>query len=180
MERKSMDAQSKALSSLFLKQRHALQTFIRSMLRDDDAAEDVFQEVWLQFADAQQKGTEIQNLAKWSRGVARNLILKHWRRQRTSKVIADSEMLELVEEAFDEQDDREAYWESRRKALKACMKKLPEKSRQILDLRYEGDQPVAAVAEGLGKTTASVMMMLSRIRKSLSACAERALKGALA
>jgi len=88
-----MKTQYEALSSEFLKQRYSLMAFIRGMLRDDSVADDIFQEVWVQLYNAFEKGTEIHDLAKWTRGVARNLILKHWRKERNSKVVVNSEIM---------------------------------------------------------------------------------------
>jgi RNA polymerase sigma-70 factor (ECF subfamily) len=174
----SMDNKQDFLTAEFLKQRYMLMAFIRGMLRDEDTAEDIFQEVWLQLAAAYEKGTEVKDLAKWSRGVARNLMLKHWRKTRTSKVTADSEMLDLVAVSFEEQDGNKEYWDVRRKAMRGCIEDLPEKSRKLLNLRYDKNNPIAKVAEKLDKTASSIMMTLSRLRKSIGQCAKRKIEEA--
>lgn len=168
-----MNNKYEALSKEFLNQRHSLMAFIRGMLRDDVIADDIFQEVWVQLYQACENGTEIQDLAKWMRGVARNLILKHWRKERSSKVVVNSEILEITSVIFDEQDAQREYWDQRRKALRQCMGKLPVGSRQLLELRYDNKHPVARIAEILNKSAASIMMNLSRIRTSLSQCAKQ-------
>lgn len=35
-------------------------------------------------------GTRLENQAAWCRGVARNLIRRHWERQKSAKVVADN------------------------------------------------------------------------------------------
>jgi RNA polymerase sigma-70 factor (ECF subfamily) len=170
-----MNDSFRTLTTEFLADQHRLMAFIIGMLRDYSAAEDIFQETWLQLADAIEKGTEIRDVRKWSRGVARNLILKHWRSTRAGKgslVMFDSELLDLVDVAFDEQDDRHAYWETRRRSLRECMAQLPPQSRAILAWKYEQRLPASAVAQRVNKTVEAVLMILSRLRKALAKCAE--------
>jgi RNA polymerase sigma-70 factor (ECF subfamily) len=111
--------------------------------------------------------------------VARNLILKHWRRQQTAKVVADSAVmeafLEKVELAFAESDDAAEEWERRQQALNDCVAALPEKSRRILSLRYEARRSVEDVARALGQSFDAVTKSLYRLRQALADCVERKL-----
>src|SRR5439155_6359944 len=100
-----MTERMKALTTRFVTERHALMGFIYGMVRNLAAAEDIFQEVWIRLQEATERGDAIADPAKWSRGVAKNLILHYWRDQRGAKVVADSELLDLVEQALDEHPD---------------------------------------------------------------------------
>jgi RNA polymerase sigma-70 factor (ECF subfamily) len=160
----------------FLADQHRLMAFIIGMLRDYSAAEDIFQETWLQLVDAIEKGAEIRDVRKWSRGVARNLILKHWRAARSGKgslVVFNSELLDVVDAAFEEQDDRHVYWEMRRRSLLDCMAQLPPQSRKILAWKYEQRLSASLIAQRVNKTVEAVLMMLSRLRKILAQCVEK-------
>lgn len=160
----------------FIHDRHRLGAFVGGLLRDAHAAEDVIQEVWVRLATEVEKGTVIENQPAWCRGVARNLILKHWRTQRTAKVVADSEVMEAflaqVEMAFSEADDE---WQRRQQALDDCVAALPEKSRRMLSLRYEARKPVEEVAQATGQTFDAVTKSLYRLRQALTDCVERKL-----
>lgn len=173
-----MDTKLAVLSTQFLAERFNLTAFIYGLVRDANVAEDIFQEVWIKLSDAIRKGTEIEDPLKWSRGVARNLVLRHWRDQRTRKVVADSELVALVERAFEEQDGNRNVWEDKRRALMTCLEKLPGKSRDFLRLKYEKEFPVAKIAKDFSKTTDSVMKALSRVRRSLGECVEKTLRAA--
>ena len=164
------------LSSDFLHDRHHLMAFIRGLVRDPDAAEDIFQEVWLRLADAAEKQTEIEDTAKWCRGVARNLLLHHWRAQRSERVVADSELLDLVETAFAEQDPDKNYWAARQKAMRECIQELPGNQRQVLSLKYERGLRMAEIASRIQRTAAATMMLLSRVRRAVARCSERKLR----
>ena len=164
------------LSTQFLAKRHNLMAFIGGLVRDPGAAEDIFQEVWVRLAEASKSETEITDLNKWCRGTARNLILHYWRDKRTATVIADSQMLQLVEQAFEEQDERQAAWNARKNALAECVKALPEKSKELLRLVYEQGVPLARVAERLKRPYAGVLMALSRVRRALAECVEKKIR----
>jgi RNA polymerase sigma-70 factor (ECF subfamily) len=164
----------------FIHDRHRLGAFVGGLLRDAHSAEDVIQEVWVRLAAEVEKGTAIENQPAWCRGVARNLILKYWRTQRTTKVVADSEVMEAflaqVDAAFSEEEqDADDEWQRRQQALDDCVATLPEKSRRMLSLRYEGRQSVEEVASAMGQSFDAVTKALYRLRQALTECVERKL-----
>ena len=160
----------------FVATRHALFAFIYGFTRNPHDAEDLFQEVWLRFSKALAEGADIQDQAKWCRGTARNLILHHWRDRRQEPLPADPELLDLVNQAFEEQSDGQERWRARQEALSQCVEALPERTRELLRLKYEESLPAGQVAERLRQTTAGVLMALSRVRKALRDCAQKKLK----
>ena len=164
----------------FILDRHRLGAFVGGLLRDAHAAEDVIQEAWVRLAAEVTKGTVIENQPAWCRGVARNLILKHWRTQQTATVVADSEVREAflaqVETAFSEADeDADDKWQRRQQALDDCVAALPEKSRRLLSLRYDGRKSVEEVARTTGQSFDAVTKSLYRLRQALTDCVERKL-----
>jgi RNA polymerase sigma-70 factor (ECF subfamily) len=167
----------KQLTTEFLAHRHQLMSFIYGLVRDHQVAEDLFQEVWLKLAAAFEKGVAIENQAKWCRKTAKNLILQYWRDQRNAKVVADSALLEFMdfaELAFEENPPEKAS--ERRGALQECVRALPEKSRQLLALKYEQELPITGIAEQVCQSTAAVVKALLRLRQALAVCVEKKLK----
>lgn len=163
----------KTLSARFMAERHALIGFIYSMVRDLAGAEDILQEVWIRLAEAAERGEVIAEPGKWCRGVAKNLILHYWREKRTAKVIADSELLDLVEQALNEHPEAA---DDRRQALMECIDRLPEKSKQLLQMKYEQGLSFAFMADRLQRSIDSLKMALCRVRQVLLECAERKLR----
>lgn len=153
----------------FLAQRRSLLAFIHGLVRDADAAEELLQEVWIRLAEAAEKGTVIDDVPRWCRGVARNLILHHFRARRTG-VVADSRLVELAARAFDECG--ESVWADRQQWLLDCIEALPEHSRSTLRLKYADGMKVNDVAALQKRTPEAVMKALSRIRQALSECVE--------
>jgi RNA polymerase sigma-70 factor (ECF subfamily) len=162
----------KSLSACFMAERHALLGFIYGMVHDLSVAEDLLQEVWVRLAEVAEREEPIADPAKWCRGVARNLILHHWREKRTAKVIADSELLDLVAQAFNENPD---YWAERRQALMECIERLPGRSKRLVEMKYDQGLSFAAMAQQLRRSVDSLKMALCRVRRALLECAERRL-----
>jgi RNA polymerase sigma-70 factor, ECF subfamily len=172
---RSMDSRQQ-LTTQFLASRHSLFAFIYGFTRNTHDAEDIFQEVWLRFSEALNRGVEIEDTAKWCRGTARNLILHYWRDKQHDQIVVDKELLDLVELAFNEQDANPEYWQARQQALSECIQELPPKSRNLLTLKYEQGLTAQRVAEQLRQTSESILMALSRLRRALRECAERKLQ----
>lgn len=165
----------KDLTRRFLTGRHQLLGFIHGLVRDLDVAEEILQEVWIRLADAVERGIEIRQPEPWCRGVAKNLILHHFRDKRTAKVTADSRFIELADQAFAEYADPADgdLWTVRREVLFRCIEQLPERSREILQMKYVQGMKVADIARRKGRTLDAVMKALSRIRQILGDCVER-------
>src|SRR6185369_5292751 len=170
-----MEEQQKLMAE-FVAGRHSLFAYIYGWVRHSHDAEDLFQEVWVRFSHALAEGVEIRDQASWCRGAARNLILHYWRDRRTDKVVADPELLELVELAFAEQAVNQDYWRGRREALSECIQELPERSRQLLRLKYEEGLSADQAADRLRQSGAAVLMALSRLRRALRECAQKKLR----
>lgn len=163
----------------FLEGRHSLLGFIHGLVRDPHVAEDIFQEVWLRLVAETERRTAIENQGRWCRGVARNLILHHWRTQRNAKVEVNSpllEFLERVEQAFDEAPAVADRLVERQHALNKCLTHLPENSRRMLFLRYEQGCSLGEVAASTRQTSSAVAKALYRLRRALAVCVEKNLK----
>jgi RNA polymerase sigma-70 factor (ECF subfamily) len=166
-----MARELKKLTAEFLTNRENLMAYISAFVRQPDVAEDIFQEVWLKLAEADENGTVVHNSAAWCRGTAKNLIHMKWREKR---VITDERILDTVERAFVENADNQAA-AARLDALSTCLSALPEKARSLLQLRFDEGLRVTQIDEKLHKPYDSVRMMLSRFQQSLEECVRRRL-----
>jgi len=76
----------------------------------------------------------------------------------------------LLDQLADALSHRQPERSARQEALERCIEKLPEKSRQLLALRYEEDASMEGVAAAVNSTAAAVRVMLFRIRNLLAEC----------
>lgn len=153
-------------------------SYIHGLIRDPQAAEDIYQEVWLRLANQLENGS-IQHQERWCRQVARNLIIQLWRKQQTSKLVVDStllEFLEFVDQSYEETQSFDSQWAQRQRALNDCVASLPDKSKQLLFLKYDERQPIDSIATSLSQSASAVAKALVRLRQALMSCVEKKLK----
>lgn len=158
---------------VFLECRPLIQAHIRTLVRDAALAEDVFQEVWVRFERVTRHGEIVVNVAAWCRAAARLVALEGWRKQSRERPVADSELTALVEQAYEEQDERADFWQDHTAALTQCLDALPARSRDLITRRYHQDLPIAEVAAHLGQSIGSVKTALCRLRLALAECVRK-------
>jgi RNA polymerase sigma-70 factor (ECF subfamily) len=157
----------------FIASRFSLQAFIEALVRDPYEADDIFQETWLVFSRVLDGGEVIRDVPRWCRAVAKKRILRYWEKQRGSKVVFNSDLVEVIDQielAFNERSSEDLF--PREEALRQCLAALPEKSRQLIQLKYEKRCSMELIARHLSKSTSSVIKALLRLRRALATCVE--------
>jgi len=164
-----------ALEALVKVHQAELYRYLRYLGASPEAAEDLVQETFLAAcrSETAPKTDAVRRRAAWLRGVARNLFLAHCRRDRSSPVRADSESLARAEGTWEATFLRGGDGFETLEALRACLRELPERQREVLDLRYRERRSRSALARLLKMTEDGVKSLLRRIRAALAACIER-------
>jgi RNA polymerase sigma factor (sigma-70 family) len=142
---------------------------ILAMVEDFALSEDLFQETVVEILKSAER-TELQSeFLPWAKGVARNMVRRYYRSERSrrrSSYVADLEyMAELV---ISETDSR--AWETEARALDTCVKRLSERHRKLLLARYGQGLKGRTLAERTGWKRASLLTTLARIRSFLRNC----------
>jgi RNA polymerase sigma-70 factor (ECF subfamily) len=166
---------SESLSRLFLQHRFMLMSYLRALVRDPHDAEDLFQEVGLRVMHSDDVATDPAQFAAWCRGVARNLVLHHWRSKRRNRMEMSERLLDALELAY-RQVDASPDLESRRAAaLSECLGQLPPRPRELVRRRYSDNQSSAEIGIALQRSAAAVRKMLERVRAELEECIQNKL-----
>lgn len=153
-----------------------LLSFIHALVRDGNDAEDIFQEVGvLVLKDGSKAPRDSRLFAAWCRGVARNLVLHHWRSKQRSKVVANEQLLDVLELAYQEAKPEELLAQQRSAALADCLRELADRPREVIDMRYFQRLTSEEIGQQLDRTAAAVRKMLARIRAQLEQCIEQRL-----
>lgn len=158
----------------FMLAQDRLQSFIRALVHDRTAADDVFQttslELWRRYHSFQPDG----DFTAWALGIARHKVLHYWRSLRRDRhVFSDSVLSHLADltlEMVEDSDPRQA-------ALAACVELLPHRQRQLITLFYEQQKPAADIAIEWKRSVHAVYKALKVLRRSLLACIEGRLSG---
>ena len=168
-----MDAHERFLK-LLLKAQPDLKAFIASVIRDRAAADDLFQEVCLVLWQSFPAYDAGRPFGAWARGVAGKKVLQAFEKSRRIPLAFSPRTLQAVLEAFD-RDEPEGPAET--DGLRECVGRLPDRSRQLLSLRYERSLKLGEIARQVGSSLDAVHKLLSRIRELLEDCLRRRLQG---
>ena len=149
--------------------------YLRYLGADRPTAEDLVQDTFLAAFKSRTADQDLASPSAWLRGIARNLLLQHYRRDRRSPVVAGGEHLEQAENtwrsAFLRDGDGFDYVE----ALRRCLQDLPPKQRHVLDMRYRDAKSRGEMSQFLGMSEDGVKSLLRRLRAALAKCVERRL-----
>ena len=139
-------------------------TLVPSSWQDaEEIIQDTLVVLWRKFAEFD-PGT---NFFAWAARVAQIEVLNYRRRNRNHVMLFDEEVLEAVAStALEQMDDMELH----REELENCIKKLPERDRELVRLRYREGGDVQSAAEAVHRTTGHVQRMLRKIRAGLLRC----------
>jgi RNA polymerase sigma-70 factor (ECF subfamily) len=166
-----MDKQEEYLKLLFGCELE-IRAFIGSLVRGSQDCDDVFQEValtlWKEFA----RYDRSRSFGAWARGIASMKLMQRWDKIKRLPVVLSPEAIQAVASAFDRS---EASTSRQSEALEHCLDQLPEKSRHLLELRYERSMKIEQIAAELQATLDAIYQSLSRIRARLQDCVNRRL-----
>src|SRR5258708_7678292 len=119
----------------FQRDRFRLLAYIRALVGDPDLTEDIFQNVSVVVLQKAEEFIPCIDLQNWCRGIARNLVLRERKSARRLRTFDDDRIIDLVDAAFAENEDRE-WVEARRSLMRVCMEQLAPPSRELINLRY--------------------------------------------
>jgi len=163
----------KTFLQLLLKHEREIKAFIGSLVRDSHVRDDVFQETAVTLWEQLDRYDVQRPFAPWARGVAANKILQRRHADRRFPLPFSPQAIQAVLDAF-QQTESPAL--DRAEALEECLRQLPDRSRQLLGLRYGQDLKGGDISRRTGQTVEAVYQALSRIRAALERCIEARLR----
>jgi RNA polymerase sigma-70 factor (ECF subfamily) len=159
---------------LFVAAQPSLYGYLMSLVHDRQATDELIQELaerlWHKFPEYE----EGRPFVAWGIGFARYLAMEWRRRQRRLPLPLDQATLDAlanVAEPAAMDNDR------RLEALRECLRKLTDRQREVLRLRYEESTPVATIAESSHRTPMAVYKAIKQAHLSLFACVTKTLGG---
>lgn len=154
------DGDMSALHFLYVRFADDVCAYVRSIVRDPHAAEDITQNVFAKLMKAIHK-YERRNVpfAAWIIRVARNMALDHVRSARQIP----------VEEVRTSDEGGELVGFDRAQCIRDALQRLPHDQREVLVLRHVAGLSPGEIAERLGKTEASIHGLHHRGRGALRA-----------
>ena len=159
-----------AIAALVRSSHRQLRAFVASLLLDPNDVDDVAQEVFLRALERLDKVSEPEALAAFLRGIARNVV----RERRRKFAREETAFAKLVIEKF-ESDSASANANllsepETLQALQDCMGALPERSREMLAMRYAEELNSDQIGDQLSLNAPAVRAALKRAREALLNC----------
>lgn len=159
----------------FLTYQADLRAFLAALVRNRQDCEDVFQETALTLWQKYDQYDPQRPFGAWAKGIAANKVLQFRTRSGRAPTIFSPDTILSIVDALNRKESRRPPWPSALDALEKCTEMLPQRSRDILILRYREGWSIGQIAARLGSTPAAVAMAFSRIRARLYDCVEQRL-----
>lgn len=136
--------------------------------------EDVSQQVFLEFMNKESRWDLSKDARPLLATMTRHVAMRLWRDRTREQPDKVQKLAEHIRQLAEERDRPPRYQEEV-SLLKSCLQKLPEKSRELVDLYYYNDIGTPEIAEQLEMKADTVCRALSRVRDKLRECIQRGL-----
>lgn len=161
---------SQAFAAQWVKAQPVVSGLISGSITNRHDGEDVLQEVAVTAAKDFAQYDPSRPFLPWVLTITRHRIVDHFRKNKRSAINFDEQTLEVLSESACrvslQISDREA-------ALNECMRRLPERGRRILEMRYHMDMAADAIGRRLNLSSTAVYSALHRLRVALGRCIDQ-------
>jgi len=159
-----------AIDELVASYQTPVRTYASLVAPAPDMAEDIAQEVFIELMKSLPRFDPSRDFGSWLRGIARNVARSHWKRLARERAVVRDSLAEYIEEMAESVTLRPVDADDQIAALRACVEKLPPKSRKIVSLHYHAGMKCREVGAELRTSVAAVKMALVRIRQMIREC----------
>ena len=158
-----------AISELIERHSQRVRSYIGMMVKDDDVADDIFQETFIKAVKVIDEGgyTDSGKFLSWVLRIAHNRVLDHFRREKSSRQLNEKEAgydvlgsLRLAENTVEDNIVHNELMET----VRRLVEELPDDQREVVRLRYYSKLSFQEIAE---QTEVSINTALGRMRYAL-------------
>ncbi len=155
---------------LFIANQRKIYSFILMLVPNRNDADDIMQEtlsvMWRKFSEYQSD----TSFSSWAIKIAQYKVMAFRDKFIRSKLVYSDEIASrIVEKQKLLSDDLENQIE----LLNECLKQLPARQSDVINMRYEKGLSCQSISEEIGMTVFGVYKALSRIHNSLLDCVQR-------
>jgi RNA polymerase sigma-70 factor len=175
MSEKGKKTEAKAVFEILVRENQAmLMTYLRAVVRDQSAIDDLFQETMLIVWQKLNEYDRSLAFGPWLRGIAAKLVMAHFRKAKSAMMILESETLDYLSSQLQHISERPGdTWDEKIAAMKQCIELLPEDYRQAINLRYFEQHSAQQVAAATKAAIETIKKRLQRARAHLLDCLKR-------
>jgi len=159
-----LDAAEKLIRGL-----HAhLHSFLHLLGVPERDIDDVAQDVTLTMYRGLARYDSSEPFLPWLRGIARNVVATYWR----GSARYEARLGALRQRVSEELERDERAWCPELDRLKACVSKLQQRQRTIVERHYFDGETSSVIAKALGIGASAIRKALMGIRAALRKCVE--------
>lgn len=165
-----IDGNNRAFDELLSRNQDRVFTTIMYAVKDEDLANDLFQETFLKVITKLQNGqySDTGKFSWWLTRIAHNVVIDHFRAQKSCKIVEapkDNDLSNLRGEAIHNQSrESELNNEQVMEDVKRLVEALPEAQRDVVNMRFFQELSFKEIAE---QTNVSINTSLGRMRYAL-------------
>jgi len=168
----------KAFEILVRENSRMLMVYLRSLVRDETAVDDLFQETMIVAWRRLDECDLDRPFGPWLRGIASRLVMTHYRKQKAVPIVLQEAVLNLIDRHFENINLLAGdTWDDKVAALHACIDKLPERQKAAITGKYFDGVSLAGLAKSSDTTLEACKKRLQRGRAMLAECLK--MKGVL-
>jgi RNA polymerase sigma-70 factor, ECF subfamily len=154
---------------LFAKHQRGIQAYLWTLVLNRADCDDLMQEtsvsLWRKWSEFDPQ----RDFFRWACGIAFIEVLRFRRKTASQRLWFSEELMETLAVEFVDDAER---GDMRAAALQACLEKLSERERKIIEARYRAGASAEKLAEELNRPVSTLYKMVARIRNRLYACIE--------
>ncbi|MFD1630056.1 RNA polymerase sigma factor [Pseudopedobacter beijingensis] len=158
-----------ALTELVNRHKSKIYTSIYLLVKDEYLAEDIFQDAFIKVINTLKAGkyNEEGKFLPWVLRIGHNLVIDHFRKQKRSPVITNSEGFDIFDVLgiYDESTEEKMIKEQTYKDIKSLIHHLPSDQKEVLIMRHFGELSFKEIAD---LTNVSINTALGRMRYALN------------
>ena len=155
-----------------------LRAFVARYVSRPDEVFDIVQDGFIDAMEHLDRFDPSKEFGPWLRAICRNRMLNHFRSNKVRQNAASALVDQALQETWGEMEDDLEEGAERVAALRKCVDRLEKSQRELIELRYRREVPLAELARKLGRSAAALSMSLFRLRAALEKCMDRGLEHA--
>ena len=150
-----------------------LRAYIRALGVETDWVDDLAQEVFVLAFQKRERFENDKDFGKWLRGIARNLVANERRKTARRARILNGPLTDfLIESQPAVETSGESNMQQLVQAMNDCIAQLPERSRVLLQKRYEANENASTLSRLFNMSPEAIRQGLMRIRLWVKQCVE--------
>lgn len=163
------EGDNKAFDILLMRHQSRVFSYICTIVKNRDIADDIFQETFIKAITTIRQGrySETGKFASWITRIAHNLIIDFYRQDKSDTTVSsDDETMDILNSKDLTEGNIEDFLVDSQinKDIHRIIGALPESQREVLDMRFFRDMSFKEIAEATG---VSINTALGRMRYAL-------------